>query len=194
MSRTSSPPSEKSIRPYNYVALLRGVNLGGKNKLPMKDLAEMFLAAGCTDVKTFIQSGNVLFNAPAKVAGRIAAVIPEGVGKRFGHKPPIVIRTREQLAFAAANNPFLRDGASEDMVHLLFLADVPDANCVSALDPARSAPDAFAVRGAEIYLHLPHGVADTKLTNAYFDSKLKTISTGRNWRTVMTLLEMMNGG
>jgi len=177
--------------PYEYLALLRGINVGGKNKLPMKDLAEMFLAAGCTCAKTFIQSGNVLFNAPAKVARQIAKTVPEQIEKRFGHRPPFVIRTAEQMAVVAANNPFLQAGADEDKAHVMFLADEPDAARVKGLDPARSSPDEFAVHGTEIYLHLPNGVADTKLTNAYFDSKLATISTGRNWRTVMTLLEIM---
>lgn len=177
--------------PYKYLALLRGVNVGGKNKLPMKDLAEMFLASGCTDVKTFIQSGNVVFNAPAKVAKQISKTVPEQIEKRFGHRPPFVIRTAEQLAEGAANNPFLRGGGDETLAYLMFLADTPDAARVKGLDPARSSPDAYVVSGADIYLHLPVGIADTKLTNAYFDSKLATVSTCRNWRTVKALLEMM---
>lgn len=179
--------------PYVYLALLRGINVGGKNKLPMKDLAEMFRKAGCTDVLTFIQSGNVLFNAPAKVAAKIATTVPEQIEKRFGHKPPFVIRTAEQLAVVAANNPFLQAGAKEDTVHVMFLADTPDAARVKGLDAARSSPDAFSVRGADIYLHLPDGAGRTKLSNAYFDSKLATVSTARNWRTVMALLGMMKG-
>ena len=177
--------------PYACLALLRGINVGGKNKLRMKDLAEMFLKAGCTDVRTFIQSGNVLFNAPAKVAKQIAQTIPEQIEKRFGHRPPFVIRTAEQLAVVAASNPFLQPGAGERMLHVMFLADAPDPARVKDLDPARSSPDAFVVRGADIYLCLPNGVARTKLTNAYFDSKLATVSTIRNWRTVTTLLELM---
>jgi uncharacterized protein (DUF1697 family) len=175
--------------PYKHVALLRGINIGGKHKLPMKDLAGMFFAAGCTEVKTFIQSGNVLFNAPAKVAKQIAEVIPEAVGMRFGYRPAVVLRTIEQFENAAGNNPF----STEENVHVLFLADTPDAARVKELDPSRSPPDAFAVRGSEIYLHLPNGVSNSKLTSPYFDSKLKTLSTGRNWRTVTTLLEMMKG-
>ncbi len=177
--------------PYEYLALFRGINVGGKNLLPMRDLADMFVKAGCTDARTFIQSGNVLFKAPAKIAKQIGETVPEQIEKRFGHRPPILIRTAEQLAMVAANNPFLEAGADEDTVHVLFLAAAPEAARVKSLDPARSSPDAFAVRGAEVYLHLPNGVARSKLTNAYFDSKLATISTGRNWRTVTTLLEMM---
>jgi uncharacterized protein (DUF1697 family) len=178
---------------YNYLALLRAVNVGGRNKLPMKDLAEVFVEAGCTDVRTFIQSGNVLFNAPARIANQIARTVPDQIEKRFGHRPPIVIRTREQFALVAANNPFLQAGADENNVHVMFLATTPEASRVNSLDPARSSPDAFTVRGADVYLHLLNSVADCKLTNAYFDSKLATISTSRNWRTITTLLAMMKG-
>jgi uncharacterized protein (DUF1697 family) len=177
--------------PYQYLALFRGVNVGGKNKLPMKDLAQIFVQAGCTEVRTFIQSGNVLFNAPPRVAKKVAQIVPVEVEERFGHRPPIVIRNAEQLAVVAANNPFLKAGASEDRVFAMFLACTPEAARVATLDPGRSAPDAFAVCGADIYLHLPTGIADTKLTNAYFDSRLATIGTSRNWRTVTTLLKMM---
>lgn len=170
---------------YDYVALLRGINVGGKNKLPMKDLAAMFRKAGCTDVETFIQSGNVLFNAPAKVAKQITSVIPAEIEKRFGHRPPFVMRTAAQLSAAIAGNPFAQ--LDEDLLYVMFLARTPDAERVGGLDAARSAPDEFAVRGAEIYLVLRTGAAKTKLTNAYFDKALATVSTVRNWRTVTAI-------
>jgi uncharacterized protein (DUF1697 family) len=174
-----------------YVALLRGINVGGKNRLPMKDLVRMFEAAGCTDVQTYIQSGNVVFRVSPSRIGKLPALVGKSIQETFGYRIPIVIRTANQLREVSANNPFLRKGAAEECVHVLFLNDYPEAEIVSGLDPARSAPDAFVVRGSEIYLHLPNGAADTKLTNAYFDSRLKTICTGRNWKTTLKLLEMM---
>jgi uncharacterized protein (DUF1697 family) len=179
--------------PATHLALLRGVNVGGKNKLPMKDLAALFVAAECKDVRTYIQSGNVVFQAPVKVAARLPVLIAEGIAGQFGHKPPVILRTVEQLRDVVAHNPFLEAGVPENKLHVLFLADEPSPSQVAALDPNRSPPDAFIVRGREVFLHLPEGVADSKLTNAYFDSKLATVSTGRNWRTVTTLLGMMGG-
>ena len=88
-------------------------------------------------------------------------------------------------------NPYLKAGVSEEMLYVYFLADVPVAGEVSKLDPLRSAPYVFTVRGREVYLHLPNGMGRSKLTNAYFDSKLRTVSTARNWRTVLKLYEMM---
>jgi uncharacterized protein (DUF1697 family) len=92
-----------------------------------------------------------------------------------------------------ANNPFLAAGAADETLHVLFLADPPSPRRVADLDPDRSPPDAFVVLGQEVYLRLPHGAARTKLTNAYFDARLATTSTGRNWRTVTKLLALMEG-
>jgi uncharacterized protein (DUF1697 family) len=176
-----------------HVALLRGINVGGKNKLPMKELAAMFEDAGCSDVRTFIQSGNVLFNADAGILPGLAGTIAEQIAGSFGHKPPVILRTAKQLAQVIAKNPFLKKGAAEETLHVLFLADLPTQSLIDGLDPMRSPPDAFVVQGQEIYLMLPNGVADSKLTNSYFDSKLATICTGRNWRTVNKLHELMRG-
>ena len=176
-----------------HLALLRGVNVGGKNKLPMKALAEMFVAAGCANVRTFIQSGNVVFDASPRVAATLGALIPARIAEGFGYRTPVVLRTVEQVADVVASNPFLASGAPEDALAVLFLADLPEPDRVNLLDPDRSPPDSFVVRGREVYLNLANGFARTKLTNTYFDSKLATVSTGRNWRTVTKLLAMMRG-
>ena len=174
-----------------YLALLRGVNVGGKNCLAMKELATLFVITGCSDVRTFIQSGNVVFRAPASLYSFLSDALPELIERRFGFHVPVVLRTSDELAAVVAGNPFLKSGAPEAALHVAFLRDEPTAEQVSSLDPERSPPDRFVVIGAEIYLHLPAGVANSKLTNAYFDSKLKTVSTARNWRTVNKLLAMM---
>jgi uncharacterized protein (DUF1697 family) len=178
--------------PATHLALLRGINVGGKNKLPMKDLASMFTEAGCETVKSYIQSGNVIFCAKAATARRVSERVAQMIAERFGHRTTVVLRTRDQVRDVVANNPFLAAGMPLDRLHVVFLADLPNQGQVESLDPRRSSPDEFIVRGQEIYLHLPSGVADSKLTNAYFDSKLATVSTGRNWRTVTKLLEMMD--
>lgn len=174
-----------------YVALLRGINVGGKNMLPMKELAGLFVAAGCGEVATYIQSGNVVFCADDKVVGRLQNAIMQQVELQFGLKVPVVLRTASEMQAAIRGNPFLKTGAAEEMLHVSFLADRPGPDLVVGLDAMRSAPDEFAVIGREIYMKLVTGAAKTKLTNAYFDSKLKTVSTMRNWRTVLKLAEMM---
>ncbi|HVS10249.1 MAG TPA: DUF1697 domain-containing protein [Planctomycetota bacterium] len=184
--RTSSGSSAASV----YVALLRGINVGGKNVLPMAALAEIFSRTGCADVRTYIQSGNIVFTASSEMAERIPGLVPTRIAERFGIRPPIVLRSSAELRRAAAANPFLKAGAAPDSLHVAFLADLPHRARRSALDPRRSPGDSFALRGRELYLHLPNGTARTKLTNAYIDSTLGTTSTLRNWRTVLKLLEL----
>jgi uncharacterized protein (DUF1697 family) len=176
-----------------HAALLRGINVGGKNMLPMRDLAQMFAAAGCGDVRTYIQSGNVVFTAPADVVARLAADIAKRIETGFGIRVPVVLRSADELARVAMCNPFLGRDADTDALHVMFLADAPSAGAVAGLDARRSPPDEFAVVGRDVYLRCPNGVAKTKLTNAYFDSKLGTTSTARNWRTVQKLVELTRG-
>ena len=173
-----------------HIALLRGINVGGKNKLPMKDLAAIFQDAGCANVRTYIQSGNVLFDASARVLARLPRSVHVTIKKRFGYDVPVVVRSSIQLEEIIRKNPFVKRGEDESFLHVMFLADTPPSTLVKQLDNHRSDPDEFVVRGPDIYLRLPNGAAKTKLTNAYFDSKLKAVSTGRNWRTVKKLAEL----
>jgi uncharacterized protein (DUF1697 family) len=176
-----------------YVALLRGINLGPKNKIPMPDLEKMFVKAGCDNVRTYIQSGNVILGAALELATRLPELITAQINTRFGYKVPVMLRTAGEMLEVVRSNPFVKQGAAEDNLHVLFLAALPNPGAVKSLDPNRSLPDTFIVLGKEIYLRLPSGMARTKLTNLYFDSKLGTIGTARNWRTVNKLLELMQG-
>jgi uncharacterized protein (DUF1697 family) len=173
-----------------HVALLRGVNVGGKNRLPMQDLAAMFRAAGCDSVRTFIQSGNVVFSAEAALAARISTVIAKAIATRCGFTAPVVVRRAEEMARLARHNPYLEAGADPKTLHVVFLLDTPAAARVATLDARRSPPDDFVVRGREIFLRCPNGVGRSKLTVAYFDSRLATTSTARNWNTVLKLAAM----
>lgn len=172
------------------VALLRGINVGGKNALPMADLARLFTDLGCGDVRTYIQSGNVIFTAAAPILKRVPTDIPRAIQKSFGIQSPVVVRTADELAAIVSANPFAgRPGAEPDTWHVAFLDREPAADRLASLDPNRSPGDSLITRGRELYLHLPNGVARTKFTNAYIDASLGVVSTIRNWRTVLKLLE-----
>ncbi|HKW12911.1 MAG TPA: DUF1697 domain-containing protein [Candidatus Krumholzibacteria bacterium] len=175
-----------------YVALLRGINLGGR-RIPMPELAGLFLKAGCTDARTYIASGNVVFGANAALAKKIPDLINAEIKRKYRFDSPVLIRSVDEMTAIAADNPFLKKKCDPKCLHVVFLADTPAGASVAALDPRRSPGDEFVVKGGEIYLHLPHGAAKTKLTNQYFDATLKTVSSGRNWNTVTTLLAMMQG-
>lgn len=176
-----------------HVALLRGINVGGKNILPMKDLAGLFRDAGCTNVCTYIQSGNVVFKAE-KSSQLIATKVAAAIEKRWGFRSPVIVRSAQDWRKTIQNNSFIATVADQKCLHVYFLADSPHPRALAALDSARSAPDVFHVVGREIYLHLPNGMGRTKLTNAYFDAKLQTVCTARNWATVLKLAEMMEEG
>jgi uncharacterized protein (DUF1697 family) len=178
------------MRSAIYIALVRGINVGGKNMLPMSALTRMFDDAGCADVRTYIQSGNVVFTATAACAKRLCDDVAQAVQKRFGFRPGVVLRTAGEITSVAANNPFPGEGADEGLLHVAFLAEKPDARHIAALDPARSPGDSFKVRGREVYLCLANGAGKTKLSNAYLESTLGTTSTMRNWRTLLKLSEM----
>jgi uncharacterized protein (DUF1697 family) len=112
-----------------YLALLRGINVGGKNVLPMKDLVEIFREAGCAAVRTFIQSGNVLFHAAAAVETKLSEDLSRRIEAKFGYRIPVVLRTEAEWAAAIAANPFLSSGVDEKTLHVYFLRENPSARC-----------------------------------------------------------------
>ena len=179
----------RSSKELTWLALLRGVNVGGNNILPMKTLANMFTEIGCADARTYIQSGNVIFRASQQVATGLPEKLSARVSKQFGFAVPVVMRTAEQLGQIIREKPF--PDSDDGKLHVYFLAATPATTDVGGLDPQRSPGDDFLVRNREVYVRLPNGMARTKLTNAYFDSKLNTNSTARNWRTVLKLFELM---
>ena len=103
------------------LALMRGINVGGKNRLPMRDLAALFEEAGCSDVRTFIQSGNVIFKPPKKVS-RLGEIVAAGIAERYGYRTPVILRTVEQLRDVVKGNPF---PGGEERLHVMFLAGPP---------------------------------------------------------------------
>lgn len=173
-----------------YAALLRGINVGGNHKLPMADLVALLEALGCSRVRTYIQSGNAVFEAPARLAATLPRALPSAILGKHGFSAPVVLRSGAELADVVKANPFLARGADREDLHVGFLADRPSHEDVQAMAPKLTAGDSFAVVDRHVYLSLPKGVAGTKLTNAYFDASLKTVCTVRNWRTVTALAAM----
>ncbi|MFG0260632.1 MAG: DUF1697 domain-containing protein [Phycisphaerales bacterium JB041] len=173
-----------------HIALLRGINVGGRNRLPMEDLRSLVEQAGGERPRTYIQSGNVVFEASAPVAKQFATDLESLLEERVGVKSPVVVRSAAEIEAVPDAVPFSGPQADPASLHVMFLAAQPTKARAAALDPSRSPGDRFGLVGREIYLHLPRGVARTKLTNAYFDSILGTLSTARNWRTVQTLIGM----
>jgi uncharacterized protein (DUF1697 family) len=166
-----------------YVALLRGINVAGARKVPMADLRGLFGALGYADVRTYIQSGNVVFNAPAGAPTRIRSAVEKAIEEAFGFDVTVLLRTAAEMKATAKQNPY------GDDAYVTFLDDTPDAKRVKALDTAAFAPDEFAIYGRDVFVRCPNGYGRTKINNTFFERKLATKATTRNWRTVTTLLE-----
>jgi uncharacterized protein (DUF1697 family) len=163
-----------------YIALLRGVNVGGR-KLSMTELRAVFDGLGHTDVRTYIQSGNVVFTGKGGAQPRMRAAIEKGIEDNCGLAVTVLLRTPAELASAMKRNPF------GDTAYVTFLDGAPDKKLVAALDPAPFAPDRFQVDGNEVFVLCPNGYGRTKINNTFFERKLATKATTRNWKTVRTL-------
>jgi uncharacterized protein (DUF1697 family) len=172
------------------VALLRGINVGGKTKVPMAKLASTLSSLGFEDVRTYIQSGNVVFRSRAAGTPRLAARTERRIRDELGIDVAVLLRTPAELAKVVKSNPFLRAGADPSKLHVVFMDSVPARKAVAGLAPARSAPDEFELRGREIYLHLPNGFGRSKLTIDYFERRLGVRATARNWNTVNKLIAL----
>lgn len=174
-----------------WIALLRGVNVGGRRRVPMAPLRAALADAGFTAVRTYVQSGNVVLDdrgdvAPADVARRIARVIDE----RFDVATAVEVRTREQLAAIVADNPFPEAVATPTALHVAFLSAPVEPAALADVDAAAYAPERFALRGRALYLHLPDGIGRSPLAQALSERRLGVRATVRNWRTVAALLAL----
>jgi uncharacterized protein (DUF1697 family) len=174
-----------------FLALLRGINVGGANKVPMKELRALFEELGHEDVRTYLQSGNVVFEGRSSTSRKLAAEIESAIAKSFDLTVSVIVRTRRELERVTTGNPFPTQGVNPTSLHVMFLAKSASAKAIRTLDPDRSPPDEFEVRGSEIYLRFPKGSGRSKLTIDYFEKKLGTRATARNWNTVVKVLELM---
>jgi uncharacterized protein (DUF1697 family) len=176
-----------------YVVLLRGVNVGGARPLPMAGLRDALTAAGHRDVRTYVQSGNVVLSSRASAAS-VTTTVHREIADVFGLDVPVVVRTAAELADVAAHNPFHRAGADPGrQLHVAFLAARPADRAVETLDPHRAAPEELHVRGREIYLWCPDGLGRSKVLTGV-ERALDTAITVRNWRTVTELLRLAGEG
>lgn len=176
-------------RPVTWVALLRGINVGGNNLLPMKDLAALLTSAGFADVKTYFQSGNVVFRGSVARASAVSKRISTAIAERRGIEPRVLVLGPRDLQRAAAANPFPDAAADPKSLHLFFLCESPRAPDLDSLARLKSRSEEFALAGSVFYLHAPDGIARSRLAQNV-DRFLGVPTTARNWRTVCALLQM----
>ena len=172
-----------------YVALLRGINVGGNTMIKMAELKAVFEKSGFENVITYINSGKIAFNAEG-VEQTLVTLIEQSIDASFGKQVPVMLREQLLIDHILANNPFEGEFESHKEMHVLFLREEMPAEKIDQLMAAAPEGERFAVRGREIYCHLPLGVADSLLGKSFIEKKLKVAVTGRNWRTVQKLAEL----
>jgi uncharacterized protein (DUF1697 family) len=171
------------------IALFRGINVTGRHMVPMTSLKACLEKCGCTDVRTYIQSGNAVFQSGLRDTALIARNLSAAVAKAHGFEPRVIVLTRPQLERAVARNPFAEADADPKSVHAFFLAERPKKPDAKALDAVKAPSERFALDGSVFYLHTPEGFGISKLA-ARAERLLGVDATARNWRTVRTLVEM----
>lgn len=174
-----------------YIALLRGINVRGK-RIKMARLKKCFEQMGFNDIKTYLQSGNVIFNHNSSDIAKMTVAIEKNLIQTFGFRVDVIIRTNNEFKSILDGNPFKDADIEPDKLYITYLKDWPDKKTVLDLYINKDENEMFEVKGREIYLYLPNGYARTKLTNNVFEKKLKTIATTRNWKTVNKLQELAN--
>jgi uncharacterized protein (DUF1697 family) len=174
-----------------YVALLRGINIGAHKRVKMDDLRESFEGLGFERVKTYIQSGNVVFKAGKSSSLALGKRIEERIVSDFGFSASVMVRTSDELGKTIDANPFLKQrGIDLEKLHVTFLEDIPPASGLKKLAEFTVAPDQSRCVGKEIFLYLPNGFSASSLWKVPWEKALAVVTTTRNWRTVNTIYEM----
>ncbi len=173
-----------------YIALIRGINVGGKGLLPMQELVAILESLGAQNVKTYIQSGNAVFQHKADVAAGLARKVTAKIARSRGFAPHVLVLEATALAKVVAANPFPEAVAEPKSLHAFFLDAKPAKTKLTSLAGLQSKTERFELRGSVLYLHAPDGIGRSKLA-ANVERRLGVAATGRNWRTVCRLLEMV---
>jgi uncharacterized protein (DUF1697 family) len=173
-----------------YVALLRGINVGGNTMVKMEELRNCFEALGFENVVTYINSGNVGFDCKKSSEAKLCSKLEKAVEEKFGRFFSVMVREQKDVERVLGNNPFDGEYESHKEMHVLFLKEKLSKAKADAIKDAAFEGERYHVDGREIYCHLPRGVAESLLTKGVIDKKMKINFTGRNWRTVQKLAEL----
>jgi uncharacterized protein (DUF1697 family) len=170
-----------------FIALLRGINVGGNNILPMRELVAVLEGLGLRQVKTYIQSGNVVFQSEAKTLTELAQEISAAIGKKYGFRPSVLILDLPEFQAAVAANPFPEGESEPKTLHLFFLDEVPTNPNWGLLESLKAESERYQLINKVFYLYTPAGFGRSKLAEKA-EKALGVAATARNWRTVSTLM------
>jgi uncharacterized protein (DUF1697 family) len=173
------------------ISLLRGVNVGGHNQIKMETLRALYVSLDLRDAQTYVQSGNVVFRTDERDLARLAKRIEDGIERKFGFRPDVILRTTKELRDVIAKNPFTaRRDVEPNKLLVTFLAGEPGREAREKVLKMNTSPDELHVIGRELYIYFPEGIARPKVSWMAVTKMLKTTGTGRNWNTVRKLLDM----
>jgi uncharacterized protein (DUF1697 family) len=175
------------------IAMLRGINVGGKNMMKMPELRTAMNLPGIRHAATLLQSGNIFFSADEENTDVLEQLISARIAEVFGLTVTVLVRTREQWKDIILNMPWTANPAdAADHCHVTFLQAAPDSSKAALLDLKHEPGESWILKDREVYLHCSYGYGRTKLTNAIFEKKLGVAATTRNWKTVLASDDMMD--
>jgi uncharacterized protein (DUF1697 family) len=174
-----------------YISILRGINVSGHKMIKMDALRNMYEGLKFKNVKTYIQSGNVIFQNIKAKPDELEKKIAKQILKEYGFEVPVMVKELDELIHILKNNPFVNK-RKEDItkLHVAFLSDQTEPSLVDKIKSGQYGSDEFILSGKAIYLFCPNGYGNTKLNNNFFENKLKVTATTRNWKTINELYKM----
>ena len=173
------------------ISILRGINVSGQKKILMKDLKALYEELNFKNVRTYVQSGNVIFDYDKIKTTILPQQIEEKILEKYGFHVSLIVRTVEEMEHILNNNPFLKKNKDEiNRFYVTFLSEAPKQEYVAKTNELNFTPDKFIISGKEVYLLIPVSYGNTKLSNNFFENKLKVTATTRNWKTVNELVRI----
>ncbi len=175
-----------------FISILRGINVSGQKKILMTDLKALYESLNFKDVITYIQSGNVIFKTRPELSNaELAKKIEQVIYQKYNFDVPVIIRSVEEIENVISVNPFLKErDINIEKLHVTFLSDTPNDASLESIKSFDYPPDKFIMADKEVFLHCPVNYGETKLSNKFFENKLKVSATTRNWKTINKLFEI----
>ncbi len=174
-----------------YISILRGINVGGHRKIIMAKLRDMYEQLGFSQVKSYIQSGNVVFESDKKMSSiELEILLEKSIKQTFGHEVPVLVKTAKEWGESINRNPFLNEEVDINKLFITFLSESPSSNFIDELRSIDFSPDQLSIIDKCAYLLCENKYHETKITHQLIERKLKVKATARNWKTIMKLKEM----
>jgi len=174
-----------------YIAILRGINVSGQKMIKMAELRVHLAEIKLTNIQTYIQSGNIVFESEGMSSSDLEIAIQNKIKEKYGFDVPVLVKTPDELKDAVKRNPFIKEIEDDPKkVYITFLAHTPELTKVEALKVVDYSPEKYVIVGKVVYIFPPNGYGNAKMNNNFFEKKLKVVATTRNWKTVNVLIEM----